>query len=126
MTYTTTIAIIRKDADGRDFELEVEVQGDVSRYVPAKTTGPPEDCHPAEGGTVEDITPVSWDLTGWIAERPPAECGCRVWRDGLPPKPATLELTADERDQAAEGILEEANDDGPDPDDDYDERGAQW
>lgn len=25
-------------------------------YVPARTSGPAEDCHPAEGGVVEDIT----------------------------------------------------------------------
>lgn len=37
-------------------EKEYEVSGGVSAFVPAKTYGRPEDCYPAEGGEVEDIT----------------------------------------------------------------------
>lgn len=35
--------------------LTIEVEGNVSKYVPARTYGPPEDCYPEEGGEV-DIT----------------------------------------------------------------------
>lgn len=43
--------------DGCDIkEFEYLVTGYVSAYVPAKTYGPPENCYPAEGGEVEDIT----------------------------------------------------------------------
>jgi hypothetical protein len=38
-------------------ELELEIRADVSRYIPAKTCGPPENCYPAEGGEV-DITSI--------------------------------------------------------------------
>lgn len=34
-------------------EVEYEVHGHVSEFVPAKISGPPEHCHPAEGGEVE-------------------------------------------------------------------------
>jgi len=37
-------------------EREYEVVGHVSRIVPARVSGPPEDCYPAEGGEVEDMT----------------------------------------------------------------------
>lgn len=37
-------------------EKEYEVSGHVSAIIPARLYGPPEDCYPAEGGEVEDIT----------------------------------------------------------------------
>ena len=38
--------------------ITLKVEADVSPYVPAKTYGPAEDCHPEEGGEV-DITSVT-------------------------------------------------------------------
>jgi len=34
-------------------DVEFEVEFSASRFVPAKTYGPAENCHPAEGGEVE-------------------------------------------------------------------------
>ena len=34
-------------------DTEFEVEFEASPYVAAKTYGPPENCHPAEGGEVE-------------------------------------------------------------------------
>jgi len=34
--------------------LTFDVYGNVSKYVPAQTYGPPENCYPAEGGELED------------------------------------------------------------------------
>lgn len=34
-------------------DVEFEVEFEASRYVPAKTYGPVENCYPAEGGEVE-------------------------------------------------------------------------
>jgi hypothetical protein len=36
--------------------VEVEVSGLFSPYIPARLSGPPEDCYPAEGGECEDFT----------------------------------------------------------------------
>jgi hypothetical protein len=33
----------------------VQVNGQTSPCISAKTSGPPENCHPAEGGEVEDL-----------------------------------------------------------------------
>lgn len=38
-------------------EYEVEVYFEASEYIPAHTTGLPEDCYPAEGG-FENLTAV--------------------------------------------------------------------
>jgi hypothetical protein len=38
------------DHDDREYIIEANV----SRVVPARLYGPPEDCYPAEGGEVED------------------------------------------------------------------------
>lgn len=37
-------------------EIEVDVSAHVTPYVPARTSGDPDDCYPAEGGDVEDLT----------------------------------------------------------------------
>jgi hypothetical protein len=37
-----------------EYVLEVyQIEGSVSRYIPARVSGPPENCYPAEGGEVE-------------------------------------------------------------------------
>ncbi len=35
--------------------LDVVIHYDIEPYVPAKISGPPEDCYPAEGGYVTDM-----------------------------------------------------------------------
>lgn len=83
-------------------EVMLTIRGNVSKYIPAKTWGPPENCYPAEGGEaeVEEIL-----LNG---------------------KPWDGELTGKEQEKAEEALQEKAaNDDdydGPDPDDYYDDR----
>src|SRR3989304_407600 len=37
-------------------EFELELTGTVYPYVPAKISGPPENCYPAEGGNAEDVS----------------------------------------------------------------------
>jgi hypothetical protein len=37
-------------------EIELTVAYEIEPYVPARISGPPEDCYPAEGGYVEDMT----------------------------------------------------------------------
>ena len=62
--------------------LNVEVHYDIEPYVPARISGPPEDCYPAEGGYVTDfvafkpgtketveLTPEEIkEVTNWIAD----------------------------------------------------------
>lgn len=35
--------------------VELEARGEFSPYIPAKTSGPPDRCYPAEGGELEDM-----------------------------------------------------------------------
>lgn len=35
------------------FDVELEVSFEISAYRPAKLYGPPEDCHPEEGGEID-------------------------------------------------------------------------
>ena len=39
-----------------DDEIELTIEYSVAPYYPAQTYGPPENCHPAEGGEIEDMT----------------------------------------------------------------------
>lgn len=78
MSYTMTLYVER----GED-ELELEVTGSVSEYIPAVTHKLPEDCHPAEGGEVE-IEKITLDGEEWGGE-----------------------LTDDERERAEEGLFEQ-------------------
>lgn len=42
------------ERDGEDIELDIDYE--VAPYTPAKLSGPPEDCHEAEGGEVTSMT----------------------------------------------------------------------
>ena len=53
---------MRKRDKGGPFEVEVTygkhrlaIKGRAVAYTPAKLSGPPESCHPAEGGELEDL-----------------------------------------------------------------------
>lgn len=39
-----------------DEEIELTIEYSVAKYYPAQTYGPPENCYPAEGGEIEDMT----------------------------------------------------------------------
>ncbi len=54
-TVSVDTYIYRFDANGEEVEIKVEISGAPVSYLPAKTSGPPENCYPAEGGYVEDI-----------------------------------------------------------------------
>ena len=41
--------------EGGSYIIEVLVRYDIEPYVPAKISGPPEDCYPAEGGCVDEL-----------------------------------------------------------------------
>jgi hypothetical protein len=84
-SYTIILYVER----GED-ELELEVSGTVSAYVPAVTHRLPENCSPAEGGEVE-ITSIKLNNETW---------------DG--------ELTDDEREKAEEKLFDAMNDDDED------------
>lgn len=49
--YTTTFTIERGDE-----QIDLEIDYDVAPYYPAQTYGPPENCYPAEGGEIEELT----------------------------------------------------------------------
>jgi hypothetical protein len=44
---------IEEIQDGEYIETDLEIEFNYTPYIPAKTYGRPEDCHPAEGGDVE-------------------------------------------------------------------------
>lgn len=52
-----TITLVRevppRDADDEGSDLTITVACEVYPYVPARTSGPPEDCYEAEGGDVD-------------------------------------------------------------------------
>jgi hypothetical protein len=53
------------------FDVDLTVHFDYTHFVPARISGPPEDCHPAEGGEV-DVTSVyigQWDVTELLSEK---------------------------------------------------------
>lgn len=51
-------------------DVEFEVEFNASPYVPAKISGPPENCYPAEGGEVEleSIMIGEFEVTDVISE----------------------------------------------------------
>lgn len=57
----------------KQFVLEdtpFDVEFDVSKYVPAKVSGPPENCHPEEGGEVDitEVTVMGQDLMPFLSD----------------------------------------------------------
>ncbi len=49
-------AVIYRDLpNGEELEIEISVFGDYEPFVPARVSGPPEDCFPSEGGYAQDI-----------------------------------------------------------------------
>lgn len=84
----TTINITLEDDDRL---VEFEVDGSVSPYCPAKISGPPESCYPAEGGELEDITDITLtrfecagrtltDLTQDEIKVLKTECETHIWK----------------------------------------------
>lgn len=43
-------------AERNDIEIELEITGTVSQYIPAVTHLAPENCYPSEGGEVEILS----------------------------------------------------------------------
>lgn len=81
-------------------DREISIEYTQTPFIPARTYGPPEDCHPAEGGEVEiiDISVKNEDGT---------------WSD--------YAATDEEIDRWTEEIEElPIEPDGPDPDEWYD------
>ena len=50
--------------NGEDVQTELEVEFEVTPLTPAKTYGPPEFCHPAEGGYAE-ISEI-WEVVAFV------------------------------------------------------------
>lgn len=91
----------RVDAEGDSYTLEVVIHYDIEPYVPARISGPPEDCYPAEGGCVDAL----------VALKPGTE--------------ELVELTAEEREEVTEWIERNHDHDADrygDPDAAYDAR----
>jgi len=96
-TYTVDFEVERGGEE--DYKvIQLQITGHVSPYVPAYTSGLPENCYPAEGGEAE--------IEVILHEG-------KVW-DG--------ELTEAERESVEAKLFECMQEDGPDPDDYYDSR----
>jgi hypothetical protein len=67
-SYTVNVYVIRGD----DVEIELEVTGSVSAYVPAKRSGHPDTWSPSEGGDIE-IETITLNGQKWDGELSPAE-----------------------------------------------------
>lgn len=98
-TVETTICVERKG-----YEVELTVTGTVTPYRRARTSGPPENCSPAEGGDVE-IESVVYE--GFYRDGGLRGTRGRVWD--------TDRLTPDERAMAEEGLFEAADAEEEDP-----------
>ena len=103
-THTIDWQFQRVGADGDGYMVDIVVEYEIDRYVPALLSGPPENCYPAEGGAVttlaayrNDDTREVFELTGeeaqeitdWIernhdhdADRyPDPDAAYDAWRD---------------------------------------------
>ena len=73
--FTTTLFLhlstgeVIDEEDFAAYEVDVTVEGDAVPYTPAKTYGDPDDCYPAEGGCIDDLT-VTRDDTGATVDVP--------------------------------------------------------
>ena len=103
--------------------VELEVRGSFSAYIPAKVSGPPENCYPAEGGELEDmqvfrIFPTS--KKGVYREEeisPDVLYQLLVDDEERPPK--TVSEAESYVDDELYNNVEEDEPDYPEPDDDY-------
>jgi hypothetical protein len=80
-----------ENEEGEEFEFDVSAN--VNPYHPAKLSGPPEDCYPAEGGDCDD-----WQL----------------FRDGKPISNDEFEKMGGDLDELKESIEEDAQNYEPD------------
>lgn len=80
-----------------DEDIDVVLEYEVAKLIPAQTYGPPENCSPAEGGEVTDLVAAH------------AETG------------ALINLTDDEASKAELYIYDHHNYDDADDYDDYDD-----
>jgi hypothetical protein len=87
---TVTVELTRYNEE-TDVETDLTVRCSVSPYDPGRTSGPPEDCYPPEGGEVE-----SYKAFG---------------PDGEP-----VELTSEEEERLQELVDEEGPDECEPPD----------
>ena len=113
---------------GTEFEMEFDARV-TSRGCPAKLSGPPEDCYPAEAAEYEVSDVRLFKLVLAEAAGVPGESGFipRRWvrGDELPVNDQwlldLLEAYAYDSDEAQQAVDEEIDEsDGPDPDDAYD------
>jgi hypothetical protein len=61
-----TVCTIERGED----QIDIDVEYSLTRFYPARTYGPPEDCYPAEGGEIEELTAY---LDGKVFALTPAE-----------------------------------------------------
>lgn len=83
--------------DDTPFDVEFEA----TPLVPAKTYGPPENCHPAEGGEVDitEVTVMGQDLMPFLSDATMAKLKSMC-------EEAAPEMFQDEEDQAGEDAAE--------------------
>lgn len=82
-------------------DVEFEVEFEASRYKPAKTYGPPENCYPAEGGEVEieTVTVGGFEIKDFLSESTMKQLQSMA-------EEAAPELFQDQDDQAGEDEAE--------------------
>jgi hypothetical protein len=67
-----TFNVLRDDPQGQEQELDLLVTANVTPVRPARISGPPENCYPAEGGEVE-IESIKLDGSPWTGTLTEAE-----------------------------------------------------
>ncbi len=53
------------------WDVDLKVEFEYEPIIPAKTSGPPENCHPEEGGEVEinEVYLEGWDVTALLSDK---------------------------------------------------------